>query len=65
MSSVKIYLFVAMYISLDWHAFFFHHSGNYQGFCMMCTMETHINRVLCCAHDAIKPAFVVHELKRK
>ncbi|NXC38197.1 UBP42 hydrolase, partial [Penelope pileata] len=39
-------------------------SCNYQGFCMMCTMETHINRVLCCAHDAIKPAFVVHELKR-
>ncbi|OXB82707.1 UNVERIFIED_CONTAM: hypothetical protein H355_000405 [Colinus virginianus] len=38
--------------------------GDYQGFCMMCTMETHINRVLCCAHDAIKPAFVVHELKR-
>ncbi|NXJ10622.1 UBP42 hydrolase, partial [Odontophorus gujanensis] len=39
-------------------------SCDYQGFCMMCTMETHINRVLCCAHDAIKPAFVVHELKR-
>uniref|UniRef100_A0A8C2TNU9 USP domain-containing protein n=1 Tax=Coturnix japonica TaxID=93934 RepID=A0A8C2TNU9_COTJA len=39
-------------------------SCNCQGFCMMCTMETHINRVLCCAHVAIKPAFIVHELKR-
>uniref|UniRef100_A0A8C9F179 USP domain-containing protein n=1 Tax=Pavo cristatus TaxID=9049 RepID=A0A8C9F179_PAVCR len=40
-------------------------SCNYQGFCMMCTMETHINRVLCCAHDAIKPAFEdAHEFLR-
>ncbi|XP_072205580.1 ubiquitin carboxyl-terminal hydrolase 42-like [Excalfactoria chinensis] len=39
-------------------------SCNCQGFCMMCTMEAHINRVLCCAHDAIEPVFIVHELKR-
>ncbi|XP_042683688.1 ubiquitin carboxyl-terminal hydrolase 42 [Centrocercus urophasianus] len=39
-------------------------SCNCQGFCMMCSMETHINRVLCCALDAIKPVVIVHELKR-
>uniref|UniRef100_A0A8C3L4C3 Ubiquitin carboxyl-terminal hydrolase n=1 Tax=Chrysolophus pictus TaxID=9089 RepID=A0A8C3L4C3_CHRPC len=39
-------------------------SCNYQGFCMMCTMETHVNRVLRYAHDAIRPVVFVHELKR-
>ncbi|NWS69758.1 UBP42 hydrolase, partial [Crotophaga sulcirostris] len=35
-----------------------------EGFCMMCTMETHINQVLCCSNNAIKPTSVINGLKR-
>uniref|UniRef100_A0A493TM17 USP domain-containing protein n=1 Tax=Anas platyrhynchos platyrhynchos TaxID=8840 RepID=A0A493TM17_ANAPP len=35
-----------------------------QGFCMMCTMETHINQALCCTVDAIKPTRVINDLRR-
>ncbi|XP_025939012.1 ubiquitin carboxyl-terminal hydrolase 42 isoform X3 [Apteryx rowi] len=35
-----------------------------QGFCMMCTMEAHINQVLCCSADAIKPTPVINDLRR-
>lgn len=54
-----------MYIWLDWDAFFFHSSGHEEGFCMMCTMETHINQVLCCSNNAIKPTSVINGLKSK
>lgn len=57
--------FVAMYIWRDWDAFFFHSSGHEEGFCMMCTMETHINQVLCCSNNAIKPTSVINGLKSK
>ncbi|NWX51140.1 UBP42 hydrolase, partial [Steatornis caripensis] len=39
-------------------------SCHVEGFCMMCTMETHINQVLCCSHNAIKPTSVINGLKR-
>ncbi|NXG40886.1 UBP42 hydrolase, partial [Psilopogon haemacephalus] len=35
-----------------------------EGFCMMCTMETHVNQVLCCSNNAIKPTSVINGLKR-
>ncbi|XP_030316082.1 ubiquitin carboxyl-terminal hydrolase 42 [Calypte anna] len=35
-----------------------------KGFCMMCTMETHINQVLCFSNNAIKPTSVINGLKR-
>ncbi|NXE73220.1 UBP42 hydrolase, partial [Cochlearius cochlearius] len=35
-----------------------------EGFCMMCTMETHINQVLCSSNNAIKPTSVINGLKR-
>nr|XP_009932488.1 PREDICTED: ubiquitin carboxyl-terminal hydrolase 42 [Opisthocomus hoazin] len=35
-----------------------------EGFCMMCTMETHVNQVLCFAHSAVKPTSVINCLKR-
>uniref|UniRef100_A0A8C0FDJ4 Ubiquitin carboxyl-terminal hydrolase n=1 Tax=Bubo bubo TaxID=30461 RepID=A0A8C0FDJ4_BUBBB len=35
-----------------------------EGFCMMCTMETHINQVLCSSNSAIKPTSVINGLKR-
>ncbi|NXH14735.1 UBP42 hydrolase, partial [Bucco capensis] len=35
-----------------------------KGFCMMCTLETHINQVLCCSSNAIKPISVINGLKR-
>ncbi|NXN95568.1 UBP42 hydrolase, partial [Rhinopomastus cyanomelas] len=35
-----------------------------EGFCMMCTMETHINQVLCYSVNAIKPTSVINGLKR-
>ncbi|NXP45445.1 UBP42 hydrolase, partial [Heliornis fulica] len=35
-----------------------------KGFCMMCTMEAHINQVLCCSNNAIKPISVINGLKR-
>ncbi|NXN35989.1 UBP42 hydrolase, partial [Rhinoptilus africanus] len=35
-----------------------------QSFCMMCTMETHINQVLCYSNNAIKPTAVINGLKR-
>ncbi|NWH76745.1 UBP42 hydrolase, partial [Piaya cayana] len=39
-------------------------SCNEEGFCMMCTMETHINQVLCCSTSTIKPTSVINGLKR-
>ncbi|NXP80544.1 UBP42 hydrolase, partial [Ramphastos sulfuratus] len=39
-------------------------SCHVEGFCMMCTMETHINQVLCCSSNAIKPTSVINGLKR-
>ncbi|KFP75253.1 Ubiquitin carboxyl-terminal hydrolase 42, partial [Acanthisitta chloris] len=39
-------------------------SCHVEGFCMMCTMESHINKVLCCSNDAIKPTSVINGLKR-
>ncbi|XP_005514962.2 ubiquitin carboxyl-terminal hydrolase 42 [Columba livia] len=39
-------------------------SCHVEGFCMMCTMETHINQVLCCSNNAIKPTSVINGLKR-
>ncbi|XP_030338367.1 ubiquitin carboxyl-terminal hydrolase 42 isoform X2 [Strigops habroptila] len=33
-------------------------------FCMMCTLEAHINRVLCSSNNAIKPTSVISGLKR-
>ncbi|KAI6059461.1 ubiquitin carboxyl-terminal hydrolase 42 [Aix galericulata] len=35
-----------------------------QDFCMMCTMETHINQALCCTVDAIEPTHVISNLSR-
>ncbi|XP_065540427.1 ubiquitin carboxyl-terminal hydrolase 42-like isoform X1 [Lathamus discolor] len=35
-----------------------------KGFCMMCTLEAHINQVLCCSNNAIKPTSVINGLKR-
>ncbi|XP_059691242.1 ubiquitin carboxyl-terminal hydrolase 42-like [Gavia stellata] len=35
-----------------------------QGFCMMCTMEAHIEEVLSCSGSAIEPTAVVKELPR-
>ncbi|KAM6299252.1 ubiquitin carboxyl-terminal hydrolase 42-like [Aegotheles albertisi] len=35
-----------------------------EGFCMMCTMEAHVNQVLCCSSNAIKPTSVINGLKR-
>ncbi|XP_068278574.1 ubiquitin carboxyl-terminal hydrolase 42 [Nyctibius grandis] len=35
-----------------------------EGFCMMCTMEAHVNQVLCCSNNAIKPTSVINGLKR-
>jgi len=32
---------------------------------MMCTMETHVNQVLCFAHSAVKPTSVINCLKSK
>ncbi|NWS92788.1 UBP42 hydrolase, partial [Toxostoma redivivum] len=34
-----------------------------QGFCMMCTMETHIRKVLCSSASAILPGAVLRDLK--
>uniref|UniRef100_A0A8U7P9Q5 Ubiquitin carboxyl-terminal hydrolase n=1 Tax=Corvus moneduloides TaxID=1196302 RepID=A0A8U7P9Q5_CORMO len=39
-------------------------SCHVEGFCMMCTMESHINQVLCCSNNAIKPTSVINGLKR-
>lgn len=39
--------------------------GHVEGFCMMCTMESHINQVLCCSNNAIKPTSVINGLKSK
>lgn len=60
-----ICLFVVMSVWLDWHAFFFHSSGREQDFCMLCTMETHINQALRCTVDAIEPTRVINNLSRK
>ena len=54
-----------MSVSLDWDAFFFHSSGREQDFCMLCTMETHINQALRCTVDAIEPTRVINNLSRK
>ncbi|NXL44681.1 UBP42 hydrolase, partial [Podilymbus podiceps] len=35
-----------------------------EGFCMMCTLETHVNQVLCFSSNAIKPTSVINGLKR-
>ncbi|XP_066855467.1 ubiquitin carboxyl-terminal hydrolase 42-like isoform X2 [Anser cygnoides] len=35
-----------------------------QDFCMMCTMETHINQALRCTVDAIEPTRVINNLSR-
>ncbi|XP_040398448.1 ubiquitin carboxyl-terminal hydrolase 42-like [Cygnus olor] len=35
-----------------------------QDFCMMCTMETHINQALRCTVDAIEPTCVISNLSR-
>ncbi|NXU58521.1 UBP42 hydrolase, partial [Turnix velox] len=35
-----------------------------EGFCMMCTMEAHVNQVLCCSNNAIKPLSVIKGLKK-
>ncbi|XP_071883682.1 ubiquitin carboxyl-terminal hydrolase 42-like [Anas platyrhynchos] len=35
-----------------------------QDFCMMCTMETHINQALRCTVDAIEPTHVISNLSR-
>ncbi|KAF4804430.1 ubiquitin specific peptidase 42 [Turdus rufiventris] len=40
-------------------------SCHVEGFCMMCTMESHINQVLCCSNNAIKPTSVINGLKIK
>ncbi|NXF95921.1 UBP42 hydrolase, partial [Eubucco bourcierii] len=39
-------------------------SCHVEGFCMMCTMETHVNQVLCCSSNPIKPTSVINGLKR-
>ncbi|XP_062452587.1 ubiquitin carboxyl-terminal hydrolase 42-like [Rhea pennata] len=35
-----------------------------QGFCMLCTMETHVNQVLFCSANAIEPTAVFSDLRR-
>ncbi|XP_062457522.1 ubiquitin carboxyl-terminal hydrolase 42-like [Rhea pennata] len=35
-----------------------------QGFCMLCTMETHVNQVLFCSASAIEPTAVFSDLRR-
>lgn len=39
--------------------------GAEEGFCMMCTMEVHIEDVLSCSGSAIAPTAVVNELPRE
>ncbi|ETE59662.1 Ubiquitin carboxyl-terminal hydrolase 42, partial [Ophiophagus hannah] len=40
------------------------HAGHEQGFCMMCTMQGHINQALSNSGTVIKPMSVINELRR-
>lgn len=44
---------------------FFLSSGHEEDFCMMCTLEAHINQVLRCSNNAVKPISVIKGLQSK